>query len=86
MFSATRNESEVQTDGRDILHSVNFEVRKCEESLDCEKEEDVLNDIHLVWVDRPEHVALDNHRFLSRCACQLAIITAVMRDYSRSSP
>ena len=83
MLSATRNESEIQTDGRDILHSVNFEVRKCEESLDCEKE-DVLNDIRLEWADRPEHVTLDNHRFLSRCACQLAMITAVMRDYSRS--
>ena len=83
MFSATRNESEAQTDGRDILRSENFEVRKCEESLDLEKDEDVLNDIRLEWVDRPEHVALDNHRFLSRCACQLAMITAIMRDYSR---
>ena len=52
MFSATRNESEVQTDGRNILRSENFEVRKCEESLDCEKDEDVLNDIRLEWVDR----------------------------------
>ena len=34
MFSATRNESEVQTDGRDTLRSKNFEIRKCEESLD----------------------------------------------------
>ena len=49
MFSATRNESEVQTDGRDILGSENFEVRKCEESLDCEKE-DVLSRRHpRVW-------------------------------------
>ena len=84
MFSATRNESEVQTDGRYILRSKNFEVLKCEESLDLEKEEDVLNDIRLEWVDRPEHVSLDNHRFLSRCACQLAMITAVLSDYSRS--
>ena len=84
MFSATCNESEVQTDGRDILRSENFEVRKCEESPDCDKDEDVLNDIRLECVDRPEHVGLDNHRFLSRCACPLAMITAVMRDYSRS--
>ena len=84
MFSATRNESEVQTDGRDILCSENFEVRKCEKSLNLEKDENVLNDIRMEWVDRPEHVSLDHHRFLSRCACQLAMITAVMRDYSRS--
>ena len=68
MFSVTRNESEVQTEGRDIVHSKNFGVRKCDESLDCEKKDNVLNDIRLEWVDRPEHVALDNQRFLSRCA------------------
>ena len=41
--------------------------------------------LRLEWVDRPEHVGLDNHCFLSRCACQLAMITTVMRGYSRSS-
>ena len=61
--------SEVRTDGRDILRSENFEVPKWEEFLDLEKDEDVLNDIRLEWVDRPEHVGLDN-RFLSSCACQ----------------
>ena len=58
---------------------------KCEESLDLEKDEDVLNDIRLELVDRPEYVGLDNHRFLSRCACQMEMITTVIRDYSRSS-
>ena len=42
-----------------------------------------LNDMRLEWVDRPENVSLNNHRFLSKCACQLAMMTAVMRDYSR---
>ena len=83
MFSATRNESEVQTNGRDTLCSENFVVGKCEASLDLEKDEDVFNNIRLESVDRSEHVGLDNHRFLSRCACQLIMITAVMRDYSR---
>ena len=84
MFSATRNESEVQADARDTLHRENFEVQKCEEPLELEKDEDALNNICLEWVDRLEHVSLDNHCFLSGYACQLAMITAVMRDYSRS--
>ena len=84
MFSATCNKSEVQTDGHDTLRSENFQVQRCKESLDLEKDEDVLNDIRLEWVDMPEHVSLDNDCFLSRCACQLAMITVVMKDYSRS--
>ena len=49
MFSATHNKSEVQTDGHDIFHSENFEVQKCKESFDLEKDEDVLNNIRGVF-------------------------------------
>ena len=75
MFSATRNESEVQTDGRDILRSQNFEVRKCEKSLDLEKDEDVL-ERHTLGVGRQAGTCRLGKSPLSIQMCQLAMITA----------